>query len=299
MTASAPSPIFDVRLHAAADVLAWQNLRDHRPQFSPQQQSMGRLEKLPVDPPANPAATQVIQRFEKTYAHAPFSTRAATVSVTTLAKSAPTPSAHANSATPLQRKLDLPPFFAQDLKAKATDVGTATHTILQYFDFSGEIQTPDIPHQIQNLIQQKRISHRDARLVDTDAIRWLLQSDLGSLLRANHDKLMREVPFAVALAPGDSAPIADPLDQIMVRGRIDLLVPAPPGVAVVDYKTDDVAGPAIAARVESYERQMQLYSQAITQVARRQIAAIYLVFLTPRQIVRIVPQPVVMAPVAP
>ncbi len=63
-------------------------------------------------------------------------------------------------------------------------------------------------------------------------------------------------------------PVADPLDQIMIRGRIDLLVRSPQGLSIVDYKTDNVSGPEMDARVETYSKQMRFYAKAIEKIAR-------------------------------
>jgi ATP-dependent helicase/nuclease subunit A len=73
----------------------------------------------------------------------------------------------------------------------------------------------------------------------------------------------------------------------MIRGRIDLLAPTESGWVIVDYKTDRVTEPELAQRAQAYGRQMQLYAEAIRKVAWGKIAAVYLVFLTPRRIVSI------------
>jgi ATP-dependent exoDNAse (exonuclease V) beta subunit len=97
---------------------------------------------------------------------------------------------------------------------------------------------------------------------------------------------MREVPFALAWGADGCAPPngGDPMDLIMVRGRIDLLVPLPQGLAIVDYKTDNVGSQWIAQRAGSYRAQMGLYRQAIEQVVGQMVAAVHLVFLNARQI---------------
>jgi len=189
---------------------------------------------------------------------------------------------------PAQRKLDLPRFFAQETQPKATDIGNATHTVLQYFDFAQDEK--QIDNQIAGLIARKLLSAEHAKLVDRDAIAWLLQSDVGRLLRAHQAAVIRELPFALVRPAPDYPAPADAMDQMMIRGRIDLLVPTPAGATIVDYKTDRVAGPELEMRIEAYSRQMRLYADAIRDVARQQIAGIYLVFLTPKRIISISPQ---------
>jgi ATP-dependent helicase/nuclease subunit A len=284
MTSRAASPIFQVREHPAEEVRAWKNPRDHRPEFTDHQKRLARLEPLAVDPAMTNGAKRVIARFQAKYLFEPFTRVRATASVTSLAK--------ANAGTVAadsipQRKLDLPLFFQRDAAPKATDIGNATHALLQYFDFAGSPTAPEIERQISFLVEKEFLPVEYANLVDRGAVLWFLNSELGTMLRANQTALMREVPFAMMQPSPDCPPTSDLADQIMIRGRIDLLVPGPAGVSIVDYKTDKVTGQELDQRVETYSRQMRFYADAIRTVARSEIAAIYLVFLSPRKIVRV------------
>ena len=285
ITANTPAPIFDIHQHTTAEVCTWKNPRHELTTFSDHQQQLARLEPLPANPPASDAANQLIKRFQTTYPFDSFSHLAATASVTSLAKgAADKPN---DSTQSLQRKLDLPRFFLEEQTPKATDIGNATHTVLQYFDFAAGPERDDIERQIASLVDRKLLLTAQSKLVDRDAIHWLLHSDAGKLIRANHASLIRELPFALAYEPPNGNPITDPLDQIMIRGRIDLLVPTPRGLSIVDYKTDNVGGQEMNERVETYSRQMRFYAQAIKKVAKVPIAAIHLIFLRPRQIITI------------
>jgi ATP-dependent helicase/nuclease subunit A len=227
-------------------------------------------------------ARKLIDRFQAVYPFDAFTRARATASVTTLAKNS---AEAAGPVSSLQRKLDIPEFFQRDALPKATDIGNATHALLQYFNFAADPSLPEINRQITDLVNRKFLPPEYAKLVDRDAVQWFLQSELGILIRANHANLIREVPFAL-MRPADDCPSSgDPADQIMIRGRIDLLIPAPAGLTIVDYKTDKVSGPDLDHRVETYSRQMRFYAEAIRKVARHKIASIYLVFLSPRRFV--------------
>jgi ATP-dependent helicase/nuclease subunit A len=285
MTAGAAHPIFKIHEYDAADVRNCKNPRHQRPEFSARQKAMVRLEPLPADPPMNDAARQLIQRFQTAYPFEAYTRVPATASVTSLAKGiAPEAS---ESSSPLGRKLDLPRFFQKEATPRATDIGNATHALLQYFSFSGAATLPQIERQIADLVDRKLLSAKDAGLVDRAAVLWLLESEVGKLIRTGHAGLMREVPFALMRPAQDCPPSDDASDQMMIRGRIDLLAPMESGWAIVDYKTDRVSGPELEERAQTYGRQMQLYAEAIRKVAGGKIAAVYLVFLTPRRIVSI------------
>ena len=283
MTAGGPSPIFEIHEHPAADVRAWKNPRHELREFSDRQRRLARLEPFPADPPVSESARQLIDRFQTSYAFDSFSRLQAAASVTSLAKGAA--DGPGDSGSSLQRKLDLPRFFLEEQAPKATDIGNATHTVLQYFDFAAGAKIDDIERQIVGLVERKLLLPTQAKLVDRQAIGWLLQSDVGKLLRENHAGLIRELPFALACESPDGGPAPEAMDRIMIRGRIDLLVPGPRGLSIVDYKTDNVSGPEMDERVETYSRQMRFYAQAIQKVAHERVAAIHLIFLRPRKIV--------------
>jgi ATP-dependent helicase/nuclease subunit A len=274
---TAQNSVFQVHEHSAQDVRTWKNPRHHRPKFTDLQGSLARLDPLSIDPPPTDASSALINRFESAYPFESFTRVLATASVTSLAK-AQTPMD--SPSAPLQRKLDLPIFFSP-AAPKPTDIGNATHTVLQYFDFTPSAGSID--QQIDSLIASKLLSTEQSRLVDRAAIGWFLQTDVADLLRRHHDSVMREVPFAF-MRPAEDHPDAPPQDQIMIRGRIDLLLPTPVGLTIIDYKTDKVTGQQLDERANSYSRQMDLYAQALEKVAKQKIAVTHLVFLTPREI---------------
>jgi ATP-dependent helicase/nuclease subunit A len=277
MTASENPAVFDVTIHAAAEWQGWKHPRKSRPGFDAAQQSLAKLEPLTPAPQANPSAAEVIERFERVYPFPRATSQPAAASVTALAKD----SASVEGSDAPARKLDLPQFVAQAGAPKATDVGTATHRALELWDFNAD------ESQIEIMVGRKLISPAQAALIDRQALNWFLGTDLGRLLKQRGDHLMREIPFAVADAPDGETP-ADPLDRIMVRGRIDLLFRMEDGgVSVVDYKTDKVTAADVAARAQSYRRQMEYYRHALKRVAGAEIAGIYLVFLSPRVIERL------------
>src|SRR4029077_12012038 len=117
------------------------------------------------------------------------------------------------------------------------------------------------------------------------AIEWFVASELGQKIRATPDQdLLREIPFNLALPPEkfpNAGPSADPLDQVMLRGRIDLLIREDQAFTVVDYKTDNVTEAEIDARQDFYRPQVQLYRDAIQKLTGTPVTGVYLVFLAP------------------
>jgi ATP-dependent helicase/nuclease subunit A len=276
MSVHVPPPIFKITIHTAEEVRAWPNPRAKRAGFNALQTAMANLELCHPPPLVNEEAQQVINRFEARYQFEPFALQAATASVTSLAKGLTGDAMELESDVqsdrhePFERKLDLPVFFSA-AAPKATDIGNATHLVLQHWDFSVPGAAAEIDRQITQMLARKLITAIDAKLVDRASIGWFLKSSMGEMLRTHHANLMREVPFA--------------MDQLMVRGRIDLLFPTPEGLVIVDYKTDNVEASELTNRVDLYRKQMQFYRQAIDKVAGQKVAGIYLIFLKAKEVV--------------
>ena len=189
---------------------------------------------------------------------------------------------------PPSPELDRPKFLSIPARsASATDRGTATHVVLEHLDFAAVRTEEDVRALVGRLTTGGRLTDNLAGEVDVKAIVWLLESELGGRLRAAAAGLRREVPVYFLEATGNpvAAGVATgPMDQVMARGRLDLLVPEGGDWAIVDYKTDRVDGPAIDGRVATYAPQLRLYADAIRRITKRRVTRATLVFLTPRQL---------------
>ena len=136
------------------------------------------------------------------------------------------------------------------------------------------------------MVERRLLLPAQAAMVDRPAILWLLETEIGKTLRQHAGRLLREVPIYFAESEDAITPAtADPLDRIMIRGRLDLFLPLESGSILVDYKTDRVHDDAtIRARADSYAGQMRQYRDAVEALTGRTVAQTALIFLTPRVI---------------
>ena len=74
----------------------------------------------------------------------------------------------------------------------------------------------------------------------------------------------------------------DPLDRIMIRGKLDALIPLPDGAVIIDYKTDQISPQMTALRAENYRAQVQAYREAMVKISGMKVAKVILAFLWPR-----------------
>ena len=272
--AAAEPDAIRVTPHAAEEVLTWQTEHARRPALTSQQQALATLTPIVPAPEKSAAADEVIGRLEFSYPYRTYSVLAASESMTRKSNAF-------SGAT-----LDLPRFLA-DRSASAADVGTATHRVLQHLDFSRRCDAADLEAQIAGLVSRKLLTHLQMELVDHDSVEWLLESEVGKLLKQHAASLRRELLIHRAWAPpfaGQPALSAEALDQVMIRGRIDVLVPAPAGAVVIDYKTDAIAADSVPLRAQDYAVQMGQYRDCVGRMIGKPVSRAFLVFLTPRMI---------------
>jgi len=267
--------IIHVTSHAAAEVGSWETESAGRvTPLTERQRALAELRPL-SESPAIDGAQSIIRRLNFRYGYRPFTEIGAADSVTARGKQRA-----AATAESVAKRLARPAFLAGS-SADPTEIGTATHLVLQHLDFRGR---EDLDRQIESLIDRRLILPAQAALVDRPSVMWMLESEIGRMLREHSDLLRREIAVYFAAAPDPAPPEAscDPLDRVMVRGRLDVLIPAPDGAIILDYKTDDVSADTMAARAESYAGQMRQYRDAIAQITGMPVARTALVFLKPR-----------------
>jgi CRISPR/Cas system-associated exonuclease Cas4 (RecB family) len=93
-------------------------------------------------------------------------------------------------------------------------------------------------------------------------------SELGRRA-ARASRIEREFDFVMAI------------ENVVLRGQIDLWFEECGELAVVDYKTDDIKPRETAARAEFYAPQLRLYALALERITGRSPAKAFLYFLRP------------------
>jgi ATP-dependent helicase/nuclease subunit A len=271
------SSAFEIHSHSIDEIAAWLTEHTHQPTVPIH---LSELRRLNPPPPPSPASEQIIDRVCHPYPFEEIAKIAAAQSVTSLAKHGselspifPSPSEEAE----LDRTLPKPAFLLANAPPDAAERGTATHAVLEHLDFHNTTGESAIREQIEKMVATRRITAEQAACVDVATISWLMNQSVGQILREPGITLHRELPVYFAL------PSKNPLDQIMVRGRLDVLVEKENRLIIVDYKTDRVTGESLNQRAAFYQPQLQLYREAIERITSKKVVSAILVFLYARQ----------------
>jgi ATP-dependent helicase/nuclease subunit A len=280
-TAPPRGDVFRVTSYSAEDVLAWHHPSRRNPAWTDAQERMARLE--PLDPPAppHPVADAVIERLTHTYAYQEHTRVAAALAVT--AEAVRTDGREGNGPAVALDALVLP---GVQRPAGADAVGSATHRVFQHLDLARRCNREDVASQVAEMVERRLLDPAQASWVDLGAIEWFVSTEIGTLLRTHALALRRELPIYASVPPPgtDDAPLppnSDPLDRVMLRGRLDVLLPLADRCVLVDYKTDAVEAHQVQRRLELHRPQLAAYADAVAAMTGSPVRA-YAVFLRPQ-----------------
>lgn len=77
------------------------------------------------------------------------------------------------------------------------------------------------------------------------------------------------------------------LEDVVLRGQIDLWFEQGGGITIVDYKTDSIESPVDPGRIESYSMQLQIYAIALEKLLQKPVTRAVLHFLHPNEVVEV------------
>ena len=170
------------------------------------------------------------------------------------------------------------PSFIQDA-ARGTDIGNATHAVMQYIHFAACGNVESVEREIQRLISERYITAEQGEMVDHNQIAVFFATELGQKLQ-NDTNVLREFKFSIL----DNGENFDPQlqgEQILLQGVVDCALLEPDGITIVDFKTDRVTEETLFDKVQFYRPQVQAYADALARIYHRPVknALLYFFYL--------------------
>ena len=191
-------------------------------------------------------------------------------------------------AAPEEQLLD-PPAVAdqQDTNATVTDLAKFAacpreYFLRQYVGFEGrprKLLDPDADLPASELGTQVHALLAGVPLADPDseAVRLAGIFQQSALARriAKASRVEREFDFLMSV------------EDLVIRGQVDLWFQEGGELAIVDYKTDDVTAAQTHQRAQEYASQLRLYAMAVERAAGRPVDRAWLHFLRPNSLVEV------------
>ncbi|WEV40690.1 helicase-exonuclease AddAB subunit AddA [Lactobacillus sp. ESL0681] len=188
--------------------------------------------------------------------------------------------------------IETKPNFLYATKFTGAEIGTATHLILQYYDYRGVGDEQQLANEIQTLVAEQKLNPQIVSSLQQDQISWFVHSDFAKRFWQFPDKLKREVDFA-SLLPANSlfANFSDPSAKILVHGTIDGYFIGDNGITLFDYKTDHINQQNLPQVIEQlkqkYAGQLRLYERALNSFAQAKVTHKYLILLDAKKVVEV------------
>ena len=188
--------------------------------------------------------------------------------------------------------IDTKPNFLFDTKFTGAEIGTATHLILQYYDYAGPRDKQQLDNEIEELILRKKLNPDIVSSLHKDQIEWFTHSDFVQKFIEHPQNLKREVDFSSLISANKLFEnFSDPNAKILVHGTIDGYYIDKDGIILFDYKTDHIdknhLDLAIDKIKQKYAGQLRLYEQALNSFSNQKVKNKYLILLDAKKVVEV------------
>ena len=188
--------------------------------------------------------------------------------------------------------IETKPDFLFETKFTGAEIGTATHLLLQYYDYNQKGEPEQLELEIKDLIKQDKLNPEIVPSINQQQINWFVRSDFVKPFWQNPAQLKREVEFSSLLSASTLFnDFSDPNAKILIHGTIDGYFVEDDGIILFDYKTDHIdqhnLDLAIANIKQKYTGQLRLYERALNSFAEKPVKHKYLILLDAEKIVEI------------
>ena len=179
-----------------------------------------------------------------------------------------------------------PKFMQSVSQPMPTDIGTATHLLLQEIDLDTAPTADTVNDLLQRLVADQVITPEVAKKINTAEVARVFESPLGKMMLEHTDALRREAPFSMLMDANlvFNGFAADAQEKILVHGIIDGYIELEDKVILFDYKTDYVPWPGNDEQaqkiVDKYRGQINLYATALENILHKPVVGKYLYLLS-------------------
>jgi len=162
----------------------------------------------------------------------------------------------------------------------AAERGTATHSFLQYVNFSVAGERSGLLAEAERMVAAGLLQREAADAIDFPSLERFFCSPLGTALR-NAPAPRREFRFLLLEDAAKYFPAAAPEDQLLLQGVVDCCFIADGGITVLDYKTDRIRAEQVPERAACYRAQLRAYAEALERIFGLPVKHCILWFLHP------------------
>lgn len=179
--------------------------------------------------------------------------------------------------------LKKPKFITKDKKEEnltGARKGTIVHLIMEILDLSKVNTEEEIKSQIEDLIKRKIITEVESKVITPKKILKFFQSTLGNRMLSSkfvkrEQKIYNQIKIKDIYLNQDNIEIYKD-ESIMLRGVIDVYFEEDGEIVIIDYKTDKVNHYNEDEIITRYNKQLEIYSKALTELTGKKVKEKYL-----------------------
>lgn len=182
-----------------------------------------------------------------------------------------------------EKEIIKPKFLQEEKGFTAAEKGTLMHYVMLRLDFDRVGSVAEIKKQIEELVLNKSLTEKEAKIIRYTKIFNFFKSDLGKrILKAHEEGRMvhRELPFFTEISSLDINPELNKEiyqnEKIRLQGIIDGFFKEEDGIVLFDYKTDYLEEGNEDEIIERYTVQMKYYKEALEKVTESRVKEVYL-----------------------
>ncbi|WP_317854696.1 helicase-exonuclease AddAB subunit AddA [Chakrabartyella piscis] len=174
-------------------------------------------------------------------------------------------------------------------KLTAAQIGTATHTLMQYLDFQKTYTQENLQAHAMELVEQGTLSVEEEKSLHYGEMMKFFKTDLAKDLQ-KAEIIERERPFAMLVPANEvyqDAKYQDVTDEILINGIVDCYYILDGEVVLVDYKSDRLYKEE--EYLQRYQIQMELYALALGKGLGKPVSKAYIYSFALGKAIEIVP----------
>lgn len=168
------------------------------------------------------------------------------------------------------QELVAPKFKTKQQRVQPSDIGSATHLLMQKISLAKTPQTADFIALADELVANGYIEKEVFKEIPFHACAAFFETHFGQYILAHKKQLVRERSFTMKFPAQEIFPVLNRNEELLIHGTIDGFIQDGTHLVLFDYKTDRIAylpTEQQAQRLQDrYQLQMNLYAKALETV---------------------------------
>ncbi|WP_207703165.1 helicase-exonuclease AddAB subunit AddA [Candidatus Enterococcus ferrettii] len=181
--------------------------------------------------------------------------------------------------------LSKPKFLETKSQLSATEIGTATHLIMQLISLDKQPTEESIQSLIDELVAGETLTSELAEAISIQSLLVFFNSELGQEVLANSTQVYREEPFAMLLPANEVFKEYQAKDDLLIHGIIDGYIEFSDYLVLYDFKTDYYTIEREQDLIDRYRGQLFLYKEALENAKNKPVGSLNIVFLRGEKVI--------------